>query len=78
MHNLHVAGEHTYYVTAGPVQADQLVHNASWCSLGDRAAAGWMANYRAARASGARVCTRVGFGEVWVRHDAPDDQWVRR
>lgn len=28
VHNLHVAGEHTYYVTADPAQADQLVHNA--------------------------------------------------
>ncbi len=27
VHNLHVAGEHTYYVTADPAQADQLVHN---------------------------------------------------
>ncbi len=29
VHNLHVAGEHTYYVTADPAQADQLVHNAA-------------------------------------------------
>ncbi|ADG76302.1 YD repeat protein [Cellulomonas flavigena DSM 20109] len=28
VHNLHVAGQHTYYVTADEQQADQLVHNA--------------------------------------------------
>ena len=28
VHNLHVAGQHTYYVTADEAQADQLVHNA--------------------------------------------------
>ncbi|TFH70995.1 DNRLRE domain-containing protein [Cellulomonas sp. HD19AZ1] len=34
VHNLHVAGEHTYYVTADPAQADQLVHNAASCPVG--------------------------------------------
>ena len=33
VHNLHVSGVHTYYVTAAPDQADQLVHNATACPL---------------------------------------------
>ena len=34
VHNLHVAGQHTYYVTADEQQADQLVHNARACPIG--------------------------------------------
>lgn len=36
VHNLHVAGQHTYYVTANPHQADQLVHNTGpSCSIAE-------------------------------------------
>ena len=71
VHNLHVSGPHTYFVSAtkfGIAQSDQLVHNAA-CTFVTRA------NTAAKQAVGARMAQKYNGGRSRVTIEANAGKW---